>query len=89
MGVENLLDISRETCIERLILKLKEMRKQFPADAKEWGILTDSMFWLKLHQQVVRCPDCIYKSTCINTGKGIETYGFCKWGKRKEGDGDG
>ena len=86
MGVENLLDNSRETSIERLILKLKEMRKLFPDDAKEQTTLIDSMFYLRLHQQIVRCPDCRYKNGCINTTKGIETYGFCKWGVRKDGD---
>lgn len=39
--------------------------------------------------ELVRCPDCRFKKTCINTSTGIDPDGFCKWGRRKEGDGDG
>ena len=37
---------------------------------------------------VVRCPDCLFNKNCISTENGIEHDGFCKWGKRKDGDGD-
>ena len=39
--------------------------------------------------EIVRCPDCLYNKNCISTEEGIEQDGFCKWGKRKDGDGDG
>ena len=39
-------------------------------------------------REIVYCPDCEYKKTCIHTSQGIERDGFCKWGVRKDGDGD-
>ena len=46
---------------------------------------------LKAVREIVYCPDCIYRKTCINTSHGIERDGFCKCGvrEREEGDGDG
>lgn len=44
---------------------------------------------LKAQPELVRCPDCLYNKNCISTEEGIEQDGFCKWGKRKDGDGDG
>lgn len=43
--------------------------------------------WLdEKRPEVVHCPDCLYQKNCISTQSGIEPDGFCKWGKRKDGD---
>ena len=39
-------------------------------------------------REIVYCPECEYKKTCIHTMNGIERDGFCKWGLRKDGDGE-
>lgn len=38
--------------------------------------------------EVIRCKDCIFQRTCIHTSTGIDPDGFCKWGRRKDGDGE-
>ena len=43
---------------------------------------------LKEQPQIVHCPDCLYNKNCISTENGIEQDGFCKWGERKDGDGE-
>ena len=40
-------------------------------------------------REIVYCPGCIYRKTCIHTSQGIERDGFCKWGIREREDGDG
>lgn len=39
-------------------------------------------------REIVYCPACIYRKTCIHTSNGIERDGFCKWGVREREDGD-
>lgn len=38
-------------------------------------------------REIVYCPACIYRKTCIHTSSGIERDGFCKWGVREREDG--
>lgn len=40
-------------------------------------------------REIVYCPACIYRKTCIHTSSGIERDGFCKWGVPEREDGDG
>lgn len=51
--------------------------------------ITSNDFQRMNYIEVVHCPDCLYQKNCISTENGIEQDGFCKWGKRKDGDGDG
>lgn len=30
---------------------------------------------------IVNCPGCVYKKTCIHTMNGVDPDGFCKWGE--------
>lgn len=45
---------------------------------------TDIMGGIPLEEppkELVRCPGCVYKNTCISTTNGVEPDGFCKWGE--------
>ena len=44
---------------------------------------------LRSVREIIYCPDCVYRKTCIHTSQGIECDGFCKWGVRKREEGDG
>ena len=39
-------------------------------------------------REIVYCPACIHRKTCIHTSQGIERDGFCKWGVREREKGD-